>query len=106
MEIIIKLSDFLNSLLNMKHVNLKIYGRVQGVCFRRSIKKKAKELGVTGLVRNESDGTVYVEAEGREEDLKKLIKWCHAGPELARVEKVEIETTNELKDYKDFCIKF
>ncbi|MCK5358047.1 MAG: acylphosphatase [Elusimicrobiales bacterium] len=85
-----------------KRIKIKIFGQVQGVCFRRSIKKTAKELCLTGLVRNESDSTVYVEVEGKEDDLKKLIKWCHVGPEFARVERVEIEEKEELKNFQDF----
>lgn len=45
----------------MKHISIRIYGRVQGVGFRVSAQKKADELGITGFVRNEPDGTVYLE---------------------------------------------
>jgi acylphosphatase len=74
-----------------KHFNIKISGRVQGVFFRASTKAKAEELGISGYVQNESDGTVYVEAEGDEEILDQFIRWCKRGPELAQVTSCTIE---------------
>lgn len=74
---------------------LRITGRVQGVFFRSSTKRKAEELHVTGRVRNVPDGSVEVFAEGSEEDLQELIKWCQEGPAGARVEGVEIQEATE-----------
>lgn len=68
-----------------KHFNIRISGRVQGVFFRASTKAKAEELGISGLVQNEPDGSVYIEAEGEETPLEKFIEWCRRGPELAEV---------------------
>jgi len=48
----------------MKHLNITVKGVVQGVFFRASTKDQADQLGICGLVRNEQDGSVYVEAEG------------------------------------------
>jgi acylphosphatase len=48
----------------MKHINIKITGKVQGVFFRASTKAVADQIGVKGFVKNEKDGSVYVEAEG------------------------------------------
>ena len=73
-----------------KQIVLKIYGKVQGVFFRDSSKKKARELNLSGWVRNESDGTVVIVAEGEEKNLKELIEWCKNGPNHARVDKVEV----------------
>lgn len=81
----------LNIKRSMKRVNLKIYGRVQGVFFRDSVKRKAKGLGLTGWVKNEADRTVKIIAEGEEKNLKEFIDWCYNGPILARVDQVEVE---------------
>ena len=89
-----------------KFVKIKVFGQVQGVCFRENTKRKAIELGLVGLVCNESDGTVYIEAEGEEKDLKELIKWCHQGPKFAQVERAEVEEHDELKNYSEFKIAF
>jgi acylphosphatase len=74
-----------------KHFNLSITGKVQGVWYRGSAQRKARDLGLRGFVRNLPDGSVYAEAEGPEENLASFVAWCRHGPELARVEKVEVE---------------
>ncbi|MDD5032018.1 MAG: acylphosphatase [Patescibacteria group bacterium] len=88
-----------------KHLNIKIFGQVQGVAFRYYSLEKARELNLAGFARNEPDGGVYLEAEGEEGNLKKFITWCRQGPALAKVEKVEAEN-GEMKNYKDFAIKY
>ena len=74
-----------------KHFNIKVAGRVQGVFFRASTKTCADQHNIFGFVRNEPDGTVYIEAEGEERDLEKFIDWCSHGPEAAIVETCEVE---------------
>jgi len=66
-------------------VRLIIEGRVQGVWFRDSTCRKAKELGVYGWVKNRPDGNVEVLAEGSEENVAQLVTWCHKGPPHAMV---------------------
>lgn len=90
--------------MGQKHLNIKIYGRVQGVFFRHSAQQKAEELEITGFARNEDDDTVYIEAESKEENLKKFLDWCHQGPPFASVEKVEFKFKSELKNFKEFEI--
>ncbi len=87
-----------------KHLNVKISGRVQGVFFRYSAKRKAEKLDIMGFARNEPDGTVYIEAEGEEKTLKQFLAWCRKGPAFARVEKVESEFDPETKKFIDFVI--
>ena len=87
-----------------KHFKIKITGRVQGVWYRASTERKAKELGLCGFVKNEPDGSVYAEAEGTDEQLKKLINWCKSGPPLAKVDSVNIEQ-GEVLDFTDFEVK-
>ena len=86
-----------------KHFAIKISGLVQGVFFRASTKDKALSLRLFGFVRNEPDGSVYVEAEGEEEDLKAFIKWCHHGPARAQVDKCDVRE-GAVKDFSRFVI--
>lgn len=81
-------------------VHMKIEGRVQGVWFRESTRKKAQTLGVFGWVRNCPDGTVEAVAEGPEEKVKALVSWCHEGPPSARVNRV-IDAWDESRDEFD-----
>jgi len=85
----------------IKHLQITITGTVQGVFFRASTKAVADQLGVKGIVLNQPDGSVYLEAEGDEFALGQLLEWCHEGPDKAQVDKV---TTREapLKEYRNF----
>lgn len=85
----------------MKHLNITVRGKVQGVFFRASTKAVADQLGVKGLVRNEKDGSVYIEAEGDEFALESFLEWCYEGPERSRVEAVET-TEGQLRNYRNF----
>lgn len=60
----------------MKHFKLNVSGTVQGVFFRASTKDAADRLGIKGFVRNEPDGSVYIEAEGEEEKLNQFMECC------------------------------
>ena len=86
-----------------RHLNIKIYGLIQGVFFRVSAKQQADKLSLTGFAKNESDGSVYIEAEGQEENLNKFIKWCNKGPEMAQVEKVVV-SESPLKNFSEFKV--
>ncbi|NEM96503.1 acylphosphatase [Pontibacter burrus] len=87
---------------NYKRVSMKVYGKVQGVFFRASTQEKAQELGLTGFVQNEPDGTVYLEAEGNPETIAQLETWAHHGPDRARVEKVEVKELDGLAGFNKF----
>ncbi|MEQ8337397.1 MAG: acylphosphatase [Cyclobacteriaceae bacterium] len=65
-------------------------GKVQGVYFRASTKDVAKDLGLSGWVRNQADGTVMIHAEGDENAVNQLIDWCKRGPEYAVVKSVDV----------------
>lgn len=85
----------------MKHINIKVTGKVQGVFFRASTKAVADQMGIKGLVRNEKDGSVYIEAEGAETFLDMFVEWCKEGPDRSVVENVEL-SDGELKNYRNF----
>jgi acylphosphatase len=88
----------------MKHVSIRVYGRVQGVFFRASTKEMAEQLGIHGSVRNVRDGSVAIEAEGDEEAIEKFIKWCQNGPELAMVDRLDV-TEKEMESINGFSIE-
>ena len=68
-----------------------VSGRVQGVWFRESTRRKAQELGITGHAINLPDGRVEVLACGSQQALDELHSWLHSGPPLARVSEVSTE---------------
>jgi len=68
-----------------------VTGRVQGVWFRDSARRRAESLGVVGWARNRPDGAVEVWAEGPQELVKALLEYCREGPARAAVESVSVD---------------
>jgi acylphosphatase len=89
-----------------KHFNITVYGMVQGVFFRRTVKHEAGKLGVFGFVRNDPDGTVFIEAEGVEDALDSFVKWLKSGAGLGvhKIKLVDVEA-GSYKAYSTFEIK-
>lgn len=85
----------------MNCIRIIVHGKVQGVWFRQSAREMALRLGLTGFVRNELDGTVYIEAQGDENALFGFITWCHQGPEMAEVSHVSINEMS-VQNFKSF----
>ena len=88
----------------MYRIDVIIAGRVQGVWFRKYTQNKAKELGLTGWVRNEANGTVALVAEGGDEPLKKLTKWLQRGSPGAKVNTVNVNWEEAQETLKTFEI--
>ncbi len=75
----------------MKTVKAILSGIVQGVFFRRFVKENAEKLGIKGFVRNLEEGKLEIVAEGKDEDVNKLLKMCTEGPSNADVKDFKIE---------------
>ena len=85
-----------------KHLNIHVIGLVQGVSFRHYTTLKANELGLKGFVRNEANGSVYIEVEGETAALETFVKWCHQGSPMAEVQRVELSESSPLKNFSSF----
>ncbi|NML21033.1 acylphosphatase [Pseudoflavitalea sp. G-6-1-2] len=72
--------------------SITVKGKVQGVYYRQSTKEKALQLGITGYVKNQPDGSVKILASGTTEQLLQLVMWCKQGPARAEVASVDVET--------------
>lgn len=90
---------------DQKRIVATIEGRVQGVGFRFFTRKQASELGVTGWVRNEPEGSVTVTAEGAHEQLEKLVEALKDGPATAVVEHFEVNWEEPSDDFSKFVIR-
>ena len=77
------------AILQVRTIRLRITGRVQGVGYRDALRSEAERLGVTGWVRNLSDGSVEAVVQGSADAVRALQQWAHMGPDPARVERVE-----------------
>ena len=67
-----------------------VHGRVQGVFFRDTVRRRAEQAGVAGWIANRSDGTVEAVFEGAEEDVAVLVEFAGRGPDRAQVERTEV----------------
>ncbi len=79
---------------------LVITGLVQGVWYRESMREAAEGFGVTGWVRNRSDGSVEAVIQGEQDAVDALIDWSRRGPPLARVTQVSVDAATG--DYEYF----
>ena len=87
-----------------RRIECKVTGRVQMVMFRDFVRRGALALGITGFVRNNTDGSVAVLAEGEEQRLKALLSRMSRGSLLSRVDRVETAWSGATGEYKDFTI--
>lgn len=68
-----------------------VHGRVQGVWFRETTRRRAETRGVFGWVRNREDGAVEAWLEGAPDEVEALVDFLRLGPPAAEVERVEVE---------------
>jgi acylphosphatase len=67
-----------------------VSGRVQGVFFRETARRRAESARLSGWVRNNPDGSVEAVFEGEPKAVERLVDWCREGPRGARVEWVDV----------------
>lgn len=90
----------------MKSVHVYISGRVQGVFFRAETQRAAMSFNLTGWVKNMQDGRVEAVFEGEDENVDKMLAWCHVGSPAARVENVAITEKSYTGEFRNFSIKY
>lgn len=90
----------------MKRIHIWIKGVVQGVGFRYFTTKQARELGVSGWVRNNPDGRVEIVAEGEEWQLKEFTEKVKIGPSHANVTGFEVKEEEYKNEFSEFEVRF
>ena len=83
-----------------------ISGNVQGVFFRANTRNLARELGLTGWVRNTPDGRVEAVFEGKKESVEKALEFCRKGPPGADVRSVDVKWEGYRGEFSGFSIRF
>ncbi len=83
-----------------------IQGRVQGVNFRYYTARRARDLNLTGYVRNKPDGTVEVVAEGRRASLEELLSFLRVGPRSAVVAGVDVSWPEPADGFGSFEVRY
>jgi acylphosphatase len=89
----------------VKRTHLIISGRVQGVGFRYFCSEQAEGLGLTGYARNQTDGSVEVEAQGPEDKLEEFVTALYKGPRLARITNIEREDRTAVSRETEFEVR-
>ena len=89
-----------------KRLEVKVFGRVQGVGFRFFTLLKAQKLGLKGYVKNEWDGSVEVIAEGEEEQIKELLYYLTNGSPFSHVEKITQIILPSSKEFTRFEVRY
>ena len=89
----------------MTRVSVVVHGRVQGVAFRHYTSRRARELKVTGWVRNLPDGAVQGLFEGDDGAVADLVEWCRSGPPAALVERLDVQKGNYSGEFEEFTIR-
>ncbi len=92
----------MNDHADLASLQATVRGRVQGVFYRAFVETRAKELKLTGYVRNRPDGTVEVRAEGERQKLEKLVEYLKKGPPAARVTDVVTEWVEYTGQYSGY----
>jgi acylphosphatase len=82
-----------------------VHGRVQGVSFRYYTQQRARQLGLTGYVRNQWDGTVEVVAEGPRAAVEALLSFLHVGPRGAFVTRVDVNWPQPAGEFDQFGVR-
>lgn len=90
--------------METKSVSILLFGRVQQVGFRYFVFKLAAELGLVGFVKNQPDGSVYVEAEGESQTVEVFIAHCKMGPPHSTVTKFFVNSIPH-QGFKEFTIR-
>jgi len=89
----------------MERLSLTISGKVQGVYYRAHTEAKARELGLTGWVRNNADGTVSLVAEGERDQLEALAEWAKLGSPAANVTDINPAWSDATGEFGNFSVR-
>ena len=90
----------------MRVLKAKVCGKVQGVWFRKYALDSARDIGVVGMVKNLVDGTVLVNASGKDENLRKFKELLENGSPNSRVDKIDYSWEDSSVEYSTFEIEY
>ncbi len=89
-----------------RRISIIVKGLVQGVYFRYFTREAAVKIGISGWVRNLSNGDVEIEAQGTEDKLELFLKQVRKGPQLSRVDSTVVNDLPLSENENGFAIKY
>jgi len=87
----------------MTRLQIIITGKVQGVGIRQNVKIKADSLILNGFVRNEDDGSVFIDIEGKENNVRNFKDWISNYPGVSAL---KVKSLDKALQYKDFSVQY
>jgi len=90
----------------MRRAHFIVEGRVQGVSFRWFVRDSALQLGLTGTVKNLTDGSVEVYVEGAEKKILDLVQTMRIGNSISRVDGIREKWEDSTQEWQTFTILF
>ncbi|MBU0971841.1 MAG: acylphosphatase [Proteobacteria bacterium] len=87
-------------------IKVNISGRVQGVFFRAQTQKAARQLKLSGYVKNLSNGSVEAVFQGGQRAVSQMVEWCRKGSPGSRVDRVLTESAPPMPDCDSFEIRY
>jgi len=85
-------------------VEITVRGLVQGVGFRYFIHRRCNELGLAGFVKNQTDGSVFIYAEGSQDSINQIIELSSQGPSRSDVREQKLKKVSYSGIYTEFII--
>lgn len=89
----------------MKRIHVLITGKVQGIFFRASTRRKAMDLDIKGWIKNLDNGMVEAVFEGKDEAIKEMVEFCRKGPFGAKVNEIDIKEETYKNEFEFFEIR-
>ncbi|KPJ17166.1 Acylphosphatase-1 [Papilio machaon] len=92
----------------LRSVDFEVFGRVQGVFFRKFTKQEAEKLGLKGWCMNTSKGTVQGQLQGPSDNVENMMRWLRTtGSPSSQIEKAEFKNEKDITEYSfnDFSIR-
>ncbi|WP_270182664.1 acylphosphatase [Alkalihalobacillus sp. CinArs1] len=90
----------------MKRYHLIVSGQVQGVGFRAFTQQKAAKYNLSGYVKNNTDGSVEIEAQGDETQIKQFISSIEKGSAFSSVDKINANEEEVKQEEESFSIRY
>lgn len=84
-----------------KAVTIKVNGRLQNTGYRHFARLAAQDYSIKGILIYNPDGSVYIEAQGEENNLEAFLAYCKRGPIWGRVDNIDIQPA-DLQEFTDF----
>jgi protein-L-isoaspartate(D-aspartate) O-methyltransferase len=91
--------------LDVKSVDVRVAGVVQGVYYRATARREGALRGLRGWVRNESDGSVSLRLQGAPEAVDAMLDWCRVGPPAAQVSRLTVTDSSADEGLRDFEVR-